>query len=146
MCRSDDAFDYCFWRLRRLLLSALPLAFTQCSNRLHTQLDAAIATASQRPDSLQSYIDWQVAMQSHAQPQATIARSQTAGAHIAVGGSSMQQGLDTESAAVQGHAIQGFGQTGPMVVSRGSFVGGDAVRAGLLMDVEALRMLLDVLR
>lgn len=88
----------------------------QCSGSLRTQLEDATATASQRPDSLEGFILWQAAMQSPAS---------------ASGGQ--------RASCMHGPVLAG--STG-----RGSFCGGDAVRVGLLAEVEALRTLLDVLR
>jgi hypothetical protein len=105
-----------FMLIRRSLLTILPQAFMQCSDSLRTQLDDATATASQRPDSLEGFIHWQSAMQNPT----SASGSQRA-------------------SCMQGRML---GTT----TGRGSFCGGDAVRVGLLTEVEALRTLLDVLR
>lgn len=107
----------CVRVLCRSLLSVLPAAFVQCSDRLRKQLDTAIATARQRPDSLTAYIQWQAEMQSHAQHRS--AASLDNGAN------------DTRSAGAASNIVR---------------CASDALRAGLLAEVEALRMLLDVLR
>ena len=110
----------------RSLLSILPQAFTHCSTSLHTQLEDATATASQRPDSLGGFIAWQSAMHSPA-----------AGRPSAVSSAGGGQGA--------GCALQQV-VLGKPTGQRSFFCGGDAVRVGLLAEVEALRTLLEVLR
>lgn len=107
----------CVRVLCRSLLSVLPAAFLQCSDRLRKQLDTAIATARQRPDSLTACIQWRAEMQSHAQHRS--AASLNNGAY------------DTRSAGAASNIVCCASGT---------------LRAGLFAEVEALRMLLDVLR
>jgi hypothetical protein len=127
--------------LCRSLLSVLQLAFVQCTDTLREQLDAAVETANQRPGSLQSFIAWQAAMLSHTQPMNTISRCQGAYAVAAARCSSPQQQVCWQSPAEQQH-VPGGAAAGP----KGSVFGSDAVRAGLLLQVEGLRVLLDIMR
>lgn len=113
---------------RRSLLSVLHPAFMTSSDSLRTQLEAAVATAIQRPDTLDGFIAWESTMQSQLQPRHT--------------GSSGQSTVGVRTGS--GGAAHGAG--GGAMSGRRSFGGSDAVRAGLLMEVEALREVLDILR
>jgi hypothetical protein len=113
---------------RRSLLSVLHPAFMAASDNLRTQLEAAVATANQHPDTLDAFIAWESTMQLQLQSRPTLNSWQgTAGVRMGSAG-----------------AAQGTG--GGMVSGRGSFGAADAVRVGLLMEVEALREMLEVLR
>jgi hypothetical protein len=100
----------------------------RASDTLRRQLEAAVATANQRPDTLDTFIAWQSTMQPQLQTRHTVSSAQST-----VG-------------VWAGSAGAGVGAGGGTMSGRGSLGGSDAVRAGLLVEVEALREMLDVLR
>lgn len=119
LTRTDSLYALlmCLLLFCRSLLSALHPAFMQCCNNLHKQLETAISTANERPDTLQTFIAWQAALRTHLQARHT---------------------LVVPSSGCTPAFAQGAGRV--------SACSTDVVRAGLLLEVEALRTLLDVMR
>jgi len=125
----------------RSLLAVLHPAFLQCCDSLRAQLDAAIVTASERPDNLQPFVAWQAAMQSNSHVRSTISRGQAAGLPTAATGGTLDSMLGRDCQDMLGQSAAGM-----QPAARGSLFGMDALRSGPLLEAEALRMLLDVLR